>query len=133
MRGLLAAFLLLAIWPMSAGKKYVMTADSSVPAAHGVVVVQTDKDNGNMNLDMKVVNLAEPTNLTPPENVYIVWIRPGGEDAHKQGALGVDKNLKGELRTITTAKNFDIFVTAEQSTSVTVPSGVEILRAHVSQ
>jgi hypothetical protein len=133
MKVFLVAVSLLAIWPMSSGKKYHMTADASVPAASGVVAVQTDKSNGNMKLDIKVDNLAQPSNLTPPENVYIVWIRPSGEDAHKQGALGVDKNLKGELRVITTSKNFDVFITAEQSGSVTSPSGVNILRTHVSQ
>ncbi|MGC1107615.1 MAG: anti-sigma factor [Candidatus Acidiferrales bacterium] len=133
MKGLLTVALMLAIWPMSSGKKYHMTADSSVPAASGVVDVQTDKSNGNMKLDIKVANLAQPANLTPTENVYVVWIRPSGENAHKQGTLGVDGDLKGELKVITTSKNFDVFITAEQSGSVTEPSGIEILQAHVSQ
>jgi hypothetical protein len=133
MKGLLAVALLLTIWPMSGGKKYRMTADTSVPAASGVVYVQADKNNGNMKLDIKVDNLAQPANLTPSENVYVVWIRPSGENAHKQGALGVDGNLKGELKVITTSKNFDVFITAEQSGSVTEPSGVQILQTHVSQ
>lgn len=124
---------MLAIWPMSSGKKYHMTADNSVPAASGVVDVQTDKSNGNMKLDIKVANLAQPSNLTPTENVYVVWIRPSGENAHKQGTLGVDGDLKGELKVITTSKNFDVFITAEQSGSVTEPSGVEVLQTHVSQ
>ncbi|MGB6483802.1 MAG: anti-sigma factor [Candidatus Acidiferrales bacterium] len=110
-----------------------MTADNSVPAASGVVDVQTDKSNGNMKLDIKVANLAQPSNLTPTENVYVVWIRPSGENAHKQGTLGVDGDLKGELKVITTSKNFDVFITAEQSGSVTEPSGVEVLQTHVSQ
>ncbi|MGB6874710.1 MAG: anti-sigma factor [Candidatus Acidiferrales bacterium] len=133
MKSLLAVALMLAIWPMSSGKKYHMTADNSVPAASGVVDVQTDKSNGNMKLDIKVANLAQPSNLTPTENVYVVWIRPSGENAHKQGTLGVDGDLKGELKVITTSKNFDVFITAEQSGSVTEPSGVEVLQTHVSQ
>ncbi|HEY6467872.1 MAG TPA: hypothetical protein VIY69_17855 [Candidatus Acidoferrales bacterium] len=133
MKGFLVVVALLAIWPMSSEKKYRMTADASVPAASGEIAVQTDKSNGNMKVDIKVDNLAQPANLTPPENAYVVWIRPSGEEAHKQGALGVDKNLKGELKVITTSKNFDIFITAEQTGSVTVPSGVQILQVHVSQ
>jgi hypothetical protein len=133
MKGFLVAVALLAIWPMSAGKKYRMTADASVPAASGEIGVQRDKSNGNMKVDIKVDNLAQPANLTPPENAYVVWIRPSGEEAHKQGALGVDKNLKGELKIVTTSKNFDVFITAEQSASVTAPSGIQILQAHVSQ
>jgi hypothetical protein len=61
-----------------------------------------------------------------------VWIRPNGGDALKQGAIGVDKNLSGELTLETVAKDFDLLITAEQSNSVTVPSSVEVLRAHVS-
>jgi len=133
MKGFLIVVALLAIWPMSSGKKYQMTADASVPAASGEIAVRRDKSNGNMKVDIKVDHLAQPANLTPPENAYVVWIRPSGEEAHKQGSLGVDKDLKGELRVITNSKNFDVFITAEQSGSVTTPSGVQILQAHVSQ
>lgn len=133
MKVFLVAVVLLFVWPMSSEKKYHMTADASVPAASGEIGVQADKSNGNMKVDIRVDNLAQPANLTPPENAYIVWIRPSSEEAHKQGSLGVDKNLKGELKVITTSKNFDVFITAEQSGSVTEPSGVQILQAHVSQ
>jgi len=133
MKGFLVVAALLSIWPMSSGKKYQMTADASVPAASGEVGVQADKSNGNMKVDVKVDHLAQPANLTPPENAYVVWIRPSGEEAHKQGSLGIDKNLKGELKLVTTSKNFDVFITAEQSISVTAPSGVQILQVHVSE
>jgi hypothetical protein len=133
MKGFLIVVALLSIWPMSSEKKYHMAADASVPAASGEIGVQADKSNGNMKVDIKVEHLAQPANLTPPENAYVVWIRPSGEEAQKQGALGIDKNLNGELKVITTSKNFDVFITAEQSGSVTVPSGVQILQAHVSQ
>ncbi|HLW80858.1 MAG TPA: hypothetical protein VKS20_02335 [Candidatus Acidoferrales bacterium] len=119
-------------WPWSSGKKYRMTADASVPAASGTVQAQKDKANGNINMNIKVNNLADPTRLTPSENVYIVWVRPSGGAAVKEGAIGVNNSLKGELNVVTTSKDFDVFVTAEQSESVTLPSGVEVLRAHVS-
>src|ERR1700674_4514898 len=88
---------LLAIWPMSGAKKSPMTADPSIPAATGTVEVKKDKKNGNIQLDIKVDHLAKPASLTPPEDVYIVWIRPSDKDAQKEGAIGLDKNLKGEL------------------------------------
>jgi hypothetical protein len=123
---------LLAIWPMSGAKKYPMTADPSIPAATGTVEVKKDKKNGNIQLDIKVDHLAKPASLTPPEDVYIVWIRPSDKDAQKVGEIGLDKNLKGELRVVTTSKNFDVFITAEQSESVNEPSTLQLLRAHVS-
>jgi hypothetical protein len=133
MNGVLVAVALLAIWPMSAGKKYQMTVDGSVPAASGEIAVQIGKDNENTKVNVKVDHLARPANLTPAENAYVVWIRPGSEEAHNQGVLRVGNNLKGELTLITTSKNFDVFITAEQSGSVIAPSGVQVLHTHVSQ
>ena len=79
-----------------------------------------------------LVGLGIPEYLNPSATTYLVWIRPSGGDAVKQGAIGIDKNLKGEMHTVTVAKNFEIFITSEQSDSVTVPSAVEVLQTHVS-
>ncbi len=128
----IAMVALLAVWPLTQAKEYQMTSDAGVPAATGIVKVQRAKNNGNMKLDIKVDHLARPASLTPSANNYLVWIRPNGGEAFKQGAIGVDKNLSGELKLETVSKDFDVFITAEQSDSVTFPSSVEVLRAHVS-
>lgn len=128
----ISAVSLFAIWPWSSGREYRMTASGSVPAATGTVKVKMDKANGNTKLDIKVRNLANPSRLTPPANVYVVWVRPRGGDAIRQGGIGVDNSLNGELKVVTTLKDFDLFITAEQSETVTVPSNVEILHTHVS-
>lgn len=125
-----AAFLL--IWPFSSGKNYPMTASPAVPAAKGSVKAQKDKANGDIKLDVKVDHLARPSSLTPSADAYIVWVRSNGGEPLKEGAIGVDKNLKGELVVETTAKDFDVFITAERSKSATEPSGEEVLRAHVN-
>lgn len=108
-----------------------MTASNIVPAATGTVKVQKDQ-NGNAKLDIKVSNLADPTRLTPPENKYVVWIRPNDGEPLKQGALSVGNNLNGELQTVTTSKDCDVFITAEPSASVSAPSGPEVLHTHIS-
>jgi hypothetical protein len=123
---------LLAASAFASAKEYQMTAAAGVPAASGVVKVQRAKDNGNTKLDIKVEHLARPGSLTPSANNYLVWIRPNGGDAFKQGAIGVGKNLSGELRLETVSKDFDVVITAEQSDSVTFPSSVEVLSAHIS-
>lgn len=128
----IAVVALLAIWPFNSAKEYHMTSSVSVPAATGIVKVQKDKDNGNIKLDIKVDHLARPSSLTPSANDYLVWIRPNGGEALKQGAIGVDKNLSGELKMETVSKDFEVFITAEQSDGATFPSSVEVLRAHVS-
>lgn len=126
----MAAVLL--IWPFSSGKDYPMTASPAVPAAKGTVKAQKDKDNGDIKLDIKVDHLAKPGSLTPSADYYIVWVRPNGGEPAKEGAIGVDNNLSGELKVETTSKDFDVFITAEQSKSATEPSGQEVLKAHVS-
>lgn len=132
MKTTLVMFVMLAIWPFSSSREYHMTSNSGVPAATGTVKVRKDKDNGNMKLDIKVEHLANPSSLTPPATSYIVWVRPKGQDAIKQGAIRVDKNLSAELKTATTSKTFDVVITAEQSDNVTFPSATEVLSAHVS-
>lgn len=109
-----------------------MTNDPSVPGATGTVTVQKDKENGNMKIDVKVDHLANPASLTPPSSTYLVWVRANGGDATKQGEIRVDKNLSGELKVVTTSKDFDIFITPEQSETVTAPSALQVLHAHVS-
>lgn len=132
MKGTIAMLALLAIWPLTTTKEFHMTAATSVPAATGTVKAQQAKDNGNIKLDIKVDHLARPSSLTPAADDYLVWIRPNGGAAFKQGAIGVNKNLSGELKLETVSNDFDVFITAEQSDSVTYPSSVEVLSAHVS-
>lgn len=124
--------LLALIWPFGSGKKYEMQANKSVPAASGTVTVSRDKDNQNTKLDIKVNNLAAPSSLTPSDSVYIVWIEPNGYPAQKEGAIGVGNDLSGELNVVTTAKNFDVFITGEPGASVTQPSGPKVLKAHIN-
>lgn len=109
-----------------------MAPGVDVPAATGTVKIQKDKDNGNTKVDIKVDHLARPSSLTPSADVYLVWIRSNGGEALKQGAIGVDKNLSGELKMETVSKDFDVFITAEQGDGATFPSNVKVLRTHVS-
>jgi hypothetical protein len=123
---------MLAIWPLGSGKDYRMTADPQVPAATGTVKVTKDKDNGNTAFDIKVHHLALPASLTPPEKAYLVWVQPRDAAPVKQGALGVDKDLKGEFKSVTVSKDFDLFITAEPGEDVPTPSGARVLRVHVN-
>jgi len=122
---------MLAIWPFGSGKEYRMAAEPEVPAATGSVKVTRDKDNGNTAFDIKVHHLALPASLTPAENAYLVWVQPRDAAPVKQGALGVDKDLKGEFKSVTVSKEFDLFITAEQNENVAAPSGAKVLRVHV--
>lgn len=109
-----------------------MITGPQVPAASGTVKVTRDKDNGNTAFDIKVRHLALPSSLADPASVYLVWVQPRGAAPVKQGALGVDKNLNGEFKSVTVSKEFDLFVTAEQSENISEPSGPKVLRVHIN-
>ena len=133
MKGLLVMVSLLAIWPWSSSSnEYPMKASSNVPAAAGIVKVQRDKANGNTKLDIRVWHLANPSRLTPPANAYIVWVRPRDGAAMRTGAIRLDKDQKGEVKLVTVEKDFEVFITAEQSESADVPSDFQVLRADVT-
>jgi hypothetical protein len=123
-------FALLCTIAFAAAKKYPMTAASIVPGARADVKISKDK-NGNTRLKMTVYHLANPANLTPPATGYVVWLQERNGDSANQGQLRMDKNLKATFETVTSLKNFDVFVTAESDFGVKGPRGPQVLTATV--
>src|ERR1700722_13915302 len=95
-------------------RRFELTASSRVPAAAGQVITKIDK-NGNTELTMDVRFLAKPGSLTPPGTSYVVWFAMEGMPPENQGELKIANNLRGQFRTHTPWKAFDIFVTAENN------------------
>ena len=119
--------------PMLAyARKYPLTATPIVPGAKGYVDVGQDK-NGNTEVHLKVEFLPKPSSLTPPAENYIVWFRQQGSEPKSQGQLKVDDNLRGEFKTTTNLKNFDVFVTAETERAPKAPTGPEVLHATIQK
>lgn len=100
------------------------------PAAQGKVDYHHDR-NGNTSMELKVEHLAAPSNLQPVKQVYVVWVQAPGKPPENQGVLRVNEDLEGSIKLITPYKSFDVFVTAEDSPSVTQPSTMEMLRGSV--
>jgi hypothetical protein len=117
---------------LACAHKFPLTATPVVPGAKGYVDVGQDK-NGNTEVDLKVEFLAKPSSLTPPAETYIVWFRQEGSEPESQGQLKVDDNLRGEFKTTTNMKNFDVFVTAENERVPKAPTGPEVLRATIQK
>lgn len=104
-----------------------MNASSVVPAAEGHAKFGKAA-NDNVSIDLTVKHLAEPEKLTPPAKNYVVWLRVKKDAAPQNiGALSVDNNLVGTLKTVTALHTFDIFVTAEASGQVQQPTGQPLL------
>lgn len=103
-----------------------MIASSQVPAATGTLSYEHDR-NGNIKFTVATKNLAAPSQLTPAKNTYIVWIEPRGQQPQNAGVLTVNNNLQGSFSGTTPYKTFNVVVTAEDSPTVTQPTGPEIL------
>lgn len=117
-------------WP-SGGEKIQMTASHEVPAAQGTITVKNSK-NHNTDVTVKVQHLAEPSSLTPPADVYVVWFQPSGQDAKNEGELMVQGNRGGDLKTETPFKHFEVFITAEKNARVEQPTGPRVLSGTVT-
>jgi anti-sigma-K factor RskA len=107
-----------------------LVASSIVPAASGKVSYEHDR-SGNIKLHMQTQNLAAPERLTPAKNAYVVWIEPRDGQPQNAGVLRVSKDLRGSFSTTTPSKSFDIKVTAEDSPTVSQPTGPEIFHGGV--
>lgn len=123
----------LVFWPFGSGSKKIdLLAGHETPGARGTVSVKSGP-NKNTELDLKVESLAQPSSLTPPENTYVVWVQPPGENPKNQGQLRVDKNENAEIHTEVPYKRFKIFITAEQNPQTQTPVGPQVLSADVAQ
>lgn len=129
---LLVAVACFAVATACGHKKVALETSSSQPAAEAHAELGHDS-NGNQELKLTARHLARPQNLTPAKDVYVVWIQPRGEQPINQGALRVNDDLKAEFRAKTAYKNFDIFVTAEDSATASYPSGQEVMRQHLQE
>jgi hypothetical protein len=104
----------------------------AAPAAEGKVITDNDR-NGNTGVEVQVKHMATPQSLTPPRQTYLVWVQPRGKDPELLGALRVNENLEGSLRAATPYKDFEILITAEDSTKPESPSSAVILKGSVAR
>ncbi|MCU1270293.1 MAG: hypothetical protein JWN74_1587 [Acidobacteriaceae bacterium] len=121
---------LLALTGLAQARDIQLTADPSVPAAEGKAELKHDR-NGNLQVKLEVNHLASPTKLTPPKQVYVVWIQGRGKEPENHGQLKVNPDLKGSFEGTTPYPAFDIFITAEDNPAATTPTGPAVLKGSV--
>jgi hypothetical protein len=124
------AIIIFAFILSSCATKMTFMNSPVVPGAKGDVEIKSDK-NKNYHIDLDVVNLASPDQLTPPKQEYVVWAVLGSE-TKKIGRLvssrsTLSKTMKGSLETVTTIQPSKIFITAEDNEDVTTPGPIVIL------
>lgn len=110
-----------------------MVGSMDNPAAQGTVTA-TSTDNNNTAVVVDVHHLASPERVQPGATTYVVWARDTGRDTYQNlGALRVDGELHGRLRTVTPLRSFDVLVTAEASPTVTTPASKSVLSATIER
>ena len=111
-----------------------MQSSATVPGAEGELAL-SDGGNQNTEILVSVKHLADPRKLRTGATNYIVWSRPfaGNGEPQNLGALDVDENLNGRLRTVTPFRQFSLFITAEPAPNVVKPSGEPLLWTNVSR
>jgi len=131
---LASVWMFAAVGYCSASTSLSMTNSPSNPAAQGEVKVGK-ADNGNTKIDVVVKHLAPVQKIDPKSNSYVVWARPAAEQtrAVNLGALTVNKNLEGELETVTPFQNFHLFITPEPTPQALDPAGQPVLWTDVNR
>jgi hypothetical protein len=113
-------------------KKVSFTTSLSVPAAQGYVKIKKD-NNVNYALSVNIKNLAEPKRLTPPMEVYVVWIETKRNGIRNLGQLKISSglfsgNLEGTLESVSPFKPTRVFVTAEEKSAIERPGMQVVLK-----
>jgi hypothetical protein len=127
----LAALGFLLLGCASGPKTVRMTTSNDVPGAQGTIKSSRGQ-NGNTALEVEVKHLAAPERVEAGATTYIVWGRALGQGMSQNlGALRVDSDLRGTLKTVTPMRSFDVFITAEASPTVMSPTNTQLLMVSV--
>lgn len=126
--GILVLALMLLL--QSCASKYAFQTSSIVPAAEGSVKVSKD-NNHNYGIHVNLFNLAEPQNLQPARQIYVVWMESEQQMVKNIGQINssagmLSKRLKASFETVSPVKPIRIFITAENDQNVQYP-GLEII------
>jgi hypothetical protein len=117
----------------SGPRTVVMRASRDIPAAEGTIKFSA-ADNGNTAIEVEVHHMASPEKVATGATTYVLWARAAGAGIPQNlGALQVDGDLRGTLKTVTPLRSFDVFITAEDSPTTMAPINKQLLTASVSR
>ena len=106
----------------SCAQRIKFLSSAVVPAANGVVKVKKDS-NKNYQIKVQINNLAEPQRLTPPREMYLVWMVTENNQPQNLGKIEaattfMSSKLKASFQSVSSAKPTKIFITAENDASI---------------
>lgn len=115
----------------SCSRKMMFGSSNIVPAAVGAVKMKSDKNN-NQSIQVNVTHLAPASKLSPPQNIYVVWMVTENNGTKNIGQLQssgslLSKTLKASLTTVTPFKPTSFYITAEDNGNVQYSSSFVVL------
>lgn len=115
----------------SCAKKIIFQTSTVVPAATGKVKIKKD-DNKNYSIDIKLENLAPANRLSPPRNLYVVWVSTQENGVKNIGQIAPSSSflsgkVKASLKSVSPFKPTRIFITAEDNKDNLYPGNQEVL------
>jgi hypothetical protein len=112
------------------GSNKAMKSGYGVPASEGTIKT-SEGDNGNTILEIQVKHLAEPSRMASDATVYVVWVQSSDGARQNVGALTLNDNLEGTLKTVTPYRRFSVSVTPEPSGQVSQPTHQPVFTSEV--
>lgn len=110
--------------------KALFLSSSVVPAAQGSVIIKEDA-NKNYTIKLQISNLANSQSLTPPKNVYVVWMLTNNTTKNIgqiiSSSSSISSKLKASFQTVSSFKPEKIFITAEKEADVQYPYSEVVL------
>ena len=106
-----------------------LTVSPALPGASGTMGVSHDT-SGTVYINIQAKHLAMPEQLHPARTAYVVWVQPPGQPPKNHGVLQVNDKLEATYFTTVHINDFGVFVTAENNSKVTRPTGEHLLSAH---
>lgn len=115
----------------SCATKAIFLSSSIVPAAEGIITIKED-GNKNYLIKVKTTNLADSQRLSPPKNVYVVWMVTENSSTKNIGQIissssTLSKTLKSSFETVSSFKPTKIFITAENEADIQYPYSEVVL------
>ena len=106
----------------SCAQKTHFLVSTVAPAAKGTLRVKKDS-NKNYRIKISIMNLAEPSRLTPSKSAYVVWMiaednTPKNIGQIKTSTSLLSNTLKASFETVSAEKPIKLFITAEDDPSI---------------
>ena len=100
------------------------------PSAEMKVKYNQDKYD-NYIFEVSTEFLTDPQRLSPPKSVYVFWVETESNGVMNLGRLDSKTTDKAKIKTLTPFEPKTVFITAETTSDVRKPAGIEISRLKI--